>query len=72
MSDTTVRGQRDAGGDLPPAPPARGAGMAAWVGVFLVIGLVATLGALFIFTDAAIFRGRYIIATTVADRGASV
>src|SRR6185503_14952086 len=69
MSDTTVRGRRDAGDDLPPAPPARGAGMAAWVGVFLVIGLVATLGALFIFTDAAIFRGRYIIATNVADAG---
>ena len=69
MSDTTVRGQRDAGGDLPPAPPARGAGLAAWVGVFLVIGLVATLGALFIFTDAAIFRGRYIIATNVGDAG---
>jgi phospholipid/cholesterol/gamma-HCH transport system substrate-binding protein len=69
MSDTTVRGQRDAGGDLPPAPPARGAGLAAWVGVFLVVGLVATLGALFIFTDAAIFRGRYIIATNVGDAG---
>jgi phospholipid/cholesterol/gamma-HCH transport system substrate-binding protein len=69
MSDTTVRGPRDTGGDLPPAPPARGAGLAAWVGVFLVIGLVATLGALFIFTDAAIFRGRYIIATNVSDAG---
>jgi phospholipid/cholesterol/gamma-HCH transport system substrate-binding protein len=71
MSDTTVRGRRDAGDrdELPPAPPARGAGLAAWVGVFLVVGLVATLGALFIFTDAAIFRGRYIIATNVGDAG---
>lgn len=55
--------------DLPPAPPARGAGQAAWVGLFLVLGLVATLGALFIFTDAAIFRGRYIIVTNVSDAG---
>ena len=70
MSDTTVRGRREAGNDdLPPAPPARGAGLAAWVGVFLVVGLVATLGALFIFTDAAIFRGRYIVVTNVGDAG---
>jgi phospholipid/cholesterol/gamma-HCH transport system substrate-binding protein len=71
MSDTSARGRRDAGerDELPPAPPARGAGMAAWVGLFLVVGLVATLGALFIFTDAAIFRGRYIVITQVQDAG---
>ena len=73
MSDggTTARGRRDAGDpdDLPPAPPARGAGLVAWVGMFLVLGLVATLGALFIFTDAAIFRGRYVLATHVTDAG---
>lgn len=73
MSDggTTVRGRRDEqdGEDLPPAPPARGSGLVAWVGVFLVLGLVATLGALFIFTDAAIFRGRYVISTHVTDAG---
>jgi phospholipid/cholesterol/gamma-HCH transport system substrate-binding protein len=68
---TTVRGRRDEEGpdELPPAPPARGAGLVAWVGAFLVLGLVATLGALFIFTDAAIFRGRYVISTHVADAG---
>jgi phospholipid/cholesterol/gamma-HCH transport system substrate-binding protein len=62
-------GQGDDRKELPPAPPARGAGLAAWVGLFLVIGLVATLGALFIFTDAAIFRGRYVISTFVQDAG---
>ena len=73
MSDAAPgsRGRRDEGerDDLPPAPPPRGAGQAAWVGLFLVLGLVATLGALFIFTDAAIFRGRYIITTHVPDAG---
>jgi phospholipid/cholesterol/gamma-HCH transport system substrate-binding protein len=54
---------------LPPAPPPRGAGQTAWVGLFLVVGLVATLGALLILTDAAIFRGRYIIITHVPDAG---
>lgn len=71
MSDGgTARGRRDdADDELPPAPPARGSGLAAWVGLFLVVGLVATLGALFIFTDAAIFRGRYIVVTHVPDAG---
>jgi phospholipid/cholesterol/gamma-HCH transport system substrate-binding protein len=63
------RGDEPERDDLPPAPPARGAGQAAWVGLFLVLGLVATLGALFIFTDAAIFRGRYIIITNVPNAG---
>ncbi|HVR70117.1 MAG TPA: MlaD family protein [Vicinamibacteria bacterium] len=72
MSDggTTIRRRQEEDGDeLPPAPPARGASLVAWVGLFLVLGLVATLGALFIFTDAAIFRGRYIVSTNVADAG---
>jgi len=68
MSDTGNRARPEER-ELPPAPPARGAGQAAWVGLFLVLGLVATLGALFIFTDAAIFRGRYIIVTNVPDAG---
>jgi phospholipid/cholesterol/gamma-HCH transport system substrate-binding protein len=73
MSDggSTVRGRREEAerDELPPAPPARASGLAAWVGLFLVLGLVATLGALFIFTDAAIFRGRYIVTTEVQDAG---
>jgi phospholipid/cholesterol/gamma-HCH transport system substrate-binding protein len=63
------RPEDDRDEDLPPIPPARGADKAAWVGLFLVVGLVATLGALFILTDAAIFRGRYVIATNVPDAG---
>jgi phospholipid/cholesterol/gamma-HCH transport system substrate-binding protein len=40
-----------------------------WVGVFLILGMICILAALFILTDAAIFRGRYIVSTSVPDAG---
>jgi phospholipid/cholesterol/gamma-HCH transport system substrate-binding protein len=55
--------------DLPPLPPSRTRDQALWVGVFLLIGLVATVGLLFTLTDAAMFRGRYIVTTNVPDAG---
>lgn len=54
---------------LPPAPPTRGQGKTAWVGLFLVVGILGVLIVLFVMTDAAIFRGRYIISTVVDDAG---
>jgi phospholipid/cholesterol/gamma-HCH transport system substrate-binding protein len=54
---------------LPPAPPTRGQGKTAWVGLFLIVGILGVLVVLFVMTDAAIFRGRYIINTTVDDAG---
>jgi phospholipid/cholesterol/gamma-HCH transport system substrate-binding protein len=54
---------------LPPAPPTRGQGKTAWVGLFLVVGIIGVLTVLFVMTDAAIFRGRYIISTNVDDAG---
>ncbi|HET9316725.1 MAG TPA: MlaD family protein, partial [Vicinamibacteria bacterium] len=54
---------------LPPAPPTRGQGKTAWVGLFLVVGILGVLIVLFVMTDAAIFRGRYIISTVVEDAG---
>jgi phospholipid/cholesterol/gamma-HCH transport system substrate-binding protein len=53
----------------PPPPVARARDKALWVGVFVIFGLLAVLASLFIFTDAAFFRGRYIITTTVANAG---
>lgn len=41
----------------------------AWVGLFVIIGVAAGLAALFALTDAADFRGRDIVLTTVADAG---
>jgi phospholipid/cholesterol/gamma-HCH transport system substrate-binding protein len=54
---------------LPPAPPTRGQGKTAWVGLFLIVGILGVLVVLFVMTDAAIFRGRYIINTSVDDAG---
>jgi phospholipid/cholesterol/gamma-HCH transport system substrate-binding protein len=55
--------------DLPPPPVARAKDKAIWVGVFVIFGLVAVLLSLFTFTDAALFRGRYIITTRVPNAG---
>ena len=50
-------------------PPLKGGNQTLWVGVFLILGMICILAALFILTDAAIFRGRYIVTTTVPDAG---
>jgi phospholipid/cholesterol/gamma-HCH transport system substrate-binding protein len=54
---------------LPSPPPARGKYREAWVGLFVVAGLAAILVTLAIMTDAALFRGRYIVTTTVPNAG---
>jgi phospholipid/cholesterol/gamma-HCH transport system substrate-binding protein len=53
----------------PVAPPSRGRDQAVWVGFFLVVGIIAIFAALFILTDAAFFRGRYVVSTVVTDAG---
>jgi len=55
--------------ELPPPPVARAKGKAIWVGVFVIFGLLAVLLSLFTFTDAALFRGRYILTTRVPNAG---
>ncbi len=52
---------------LPPMPPVRGRYREMWVGVFVVFGLAAALITLALLTDAALFRGRYIVTTRVPD-----
>jgi hypothetical protein len=49
----------------------RGQGKTAWVGLFLIIGILGGLTVLFVMTDAAIFRGRYMVRTFVGDAAAS-
>ncbi len=66
MTDTDDKARSRDPEDL---PPRRGADQTVWVGLFLVLGLVATLIALLVLTDAAIFRGRYIVSTQVPDAG---
>ena len=49
------------------APPVRGKNQELWVGLFVILGTAVTLYLLFTLTDAAMFRGRYIISSTVKD-----
>ncbi len=42
---------------------------ALWVGLFIIAAIVLTMGLLFTMTDAALFRGRYIVSTRVPDAG---
>jgi phospholipid/cholesterol/gamma-HCH transport system substrate-binding protein len=52
---------------LPPLPAARGRYREVWVGLFVVAGIAAVLITLAIMTDAAMFRGRYILITNVPN-----
>jgi len=70
----TDRELEDADSDPSPpeegdGPPVKGGNQTLWVGVFLILGMICILAALFILTDAAIFRGRYIVSTNVPDAG---
>jgi phospholipid/cholesterol/gamma-HCH transport system substrate-binding protein len=55
--------------DLPPPPVARGRDKTFWVGIFVIFGILAVVLSLLTFTDAALFRGRYIVTTYVKDAG---
>jgi phospholipid/cholesterol/gamma-HCH transport system substrate-binding protein len=50
-------------------PASRARHREAWVGLFVVAGLAATLLTLAVMTDAALFRGRYIVSSTVPTAG---
>jgi len=52
---------------LPPPPPPRGKHREVWVGLFVVFGLLAAIITLAVMTDAALFRGRYIVTTHVPN-----
>ncbi len=54
---------------LPPPPPSRGRDRELWVGALVILGVVAIFTALFTLTDAALFRGRYIVSTLVSHAG---
>lgn len=54
---------------LPVAPPRPGRHREAWVGLFVVAGILATVILLAVMTDAALFRGRYIVTTSVPQAG---
>ncbi len=49
--------------------PARDTRRQIWVGLFVIVGFLAILAALFTLTDPATFRGRYVVTTLVSDAG---
>ncbi len=51
------------------AAPKGSGGKEARVGVFVLIGLVSFVAVLFLMTDPATLRGRYLVVTTVPDAG---
>jgi phospholipid/cholesterol/gamma-HCH transport system substrate-binding protein len=55
--------------DLSSAVPARTGRREAWVGLFVLAGVVAVLITLFTLTDVSALRGRYTVSTTVQDAG---
>lgn len=67
--DDRQPGEEQAPGEGLPAPREAGRDRELWVGVFFLVGLVATITALFMLTDAAMFRGRYIVHTTLPSAG---
>jgi ABC-type transporter Mla subunit MlaD len=55
--------------DSPQAPSSRGKHRELWVGLFVILGVVTTMALLFTLTDAAMFRGRYIVTTVLPNAG---
>ena len=54
---------------LPTLPPSRGRDRELFVGLLVIGGIAAILVTLFTFTNAALFRGRYIVNSTVPNAG---
>jgi phospholipid/cholesterol/gamma-HCH transport system substrate-binding protein len=52
-----------------PAPSSRGKNHELWVGLFVILGVGLTMTLLFTLTDAAMFRGRYIVTTHLPNAG---
>lgn len=72
MSDERNRRSPDAGPsdeELRDAVPRSGGGKELRVGAFVLIGLISFLVVLYLTTDPAYFRGRYIVTTVVDDAG---
>jgi phospholipid/cholesterol/gamma-HCH transport system substrate-binding protein len=50
-----------------PMPASRGQHREAWVGLFVIVGVLTGLATLLTLTNAAMFRGRYVLITDVED-----
>ncbi len=55
--------------DLRRSVPSRAGAREARVGIFIIVGFVSALTALFLMTDPSLFRGRYVVTSVVNDAG---
>jgi phospholipid/cholesterol/gamma-HCH transport system substrate-binding protein len=55
--------------ELPPPPQLAAARREVWVGVFVIVGVLSVIVALFTFTEPSTFRGRYHLSSTVEQAG---
>ncbi len=71
MNDTSeqTEGRRLTDAELESTLPESRGGNEAKVGVFVIAGLIALVVILFLMTDPATMRGRYMVVTTVEDAG---
>jgi phospholipid/cholesterol/gamma-HCH transport system substrate-binding protein len=65
--DASQKGPSDR--ELDRAGPAAAGGREVRIGIFVLIGILSTLMVLFLLTDPATFRGRYMVMTQVDDAG---
>jgi phospholipid/cholesterol/gamma-HCH transport system substrate-binding protein len=67
--DAEAPGRDGSRAELLASLPQRSRRREVWTGVFVLVGIFSALFALFTLTDAATFRGRYIVTTVVGDAG---
>ncbi len=67
VESSSNEGPSDA--ELQDAVPPAASGGEVQVGIFVLVGIVATIAVLFLTTDPGTFRGRYVVTTTVENAG---
>ena len=69
MNDGNNEGNGPSEAELEAALGQKGAGRELRIGIFVLLGLVSFITVLFLLTDPATLRGRYMVVTELADAG---
>jgi phospholipid/cholesterol/gamma-HCH transport system substrate-binding protein len=69
MTDPSMPEKKSESDDVAAPLQKEAARREAWVGVFVIFGVLAVLAALFTFTSPSTFRGRYFLSSTVDEAG---
>lgn len=67
QSDAPKRPPSDA--EIDAAVPRQSGGREARIGIFVIVGIISAIAVLFVLTDPATLRGRYILVTPLEDAG---